>query len=347
VTRDDLLQHLRALLPAHSPGGDEAEMDRNLLPFFESCCVEVRQDGAGNISGVIRGRGQRPPLLVAAHKDELGMILKRVEPDGLLRVSPVGGAYAWKYGEGLVDILAPGGVVRGVMGVGSCHTTDETPAVQNAREGPLLWDFVRVATRRTPEELERLGIGPGTRVVVARERKAPVIVEDCVCGYALDDKAALAVMLEAMRALNEGPRPPGDVWFAATSVEEQMGLGATVLTGRLGVETMLALEIGPVEDEYGLVLDDRPIVWYADKLVTYTKSFCDELVSLGGRLGFGVQKAVYSRAVSDASASRQAGHVGRVSVLAFPALNSHGYEMATIGGLLNMSRLLEAYLRDA
>jgi putative aminopeptidase FrvX len=107
----------------------------------------------------------------------------------------------------------------------------------------------------------------------------------------------------------------------------------------------LALEIGPVEPEYGLTLDDRPIVWYKDRLATYTKSFCDELIALGWRLGIGMQRAVYSRAVTDASACRQTGHVGRVAVLSFPALNSHGYEVAPVAGLLNLGRLLVAYLQ--
>jgi putative aminopeptidase FrvX len=346
VNQESLLQILRELLPAHSPGGDEGEIDRILLPRFRECCQDVEQDAAENIVGVIRGAGERPPHLVAAHKDELGMIVKRIEPDGLLRVQEIGGAYPWKYGEGMVDILAPGGVIQGVMGIGSLHTTEETPSVERARTAALEWSMVRVFTRRTREELEALGVGPGTRVVVARERKAPVLLRDCVCGYAIDDKAALAVMLDAMQQLAAGQLPPGDIYFAATSTEEQSGLGAPALARRLPVESMLALEIGPVEPEYGLELDDRPIIWYKDRLVTYTKSFCDELVAVGARIGIGTQRAVYSRAVTDASACRQTGQVGRVAVLSFPTLNSHGYEVAPVEGILNMSRLLLAYLRE-
>lgn len=333
-------------MAAHSPGGDEGEIDRVLLPHFRECCQEVHQDAAENLVGLIRGTGDRPPLLVAAHKDELGMIVKRVEPDGTLRVQEIGGAFPWKYGEGLVDLLVPGGTVQGVLCVGSAHTTEETPAVEQARHRALEWSMVRIFTRRTPEELEALGVGAGTRVVVARERKAPVMLRDCVCGYALDDKAALAVMLDAMRQLSTGPRPTRDLYFAATSVEEQSGVGATVVAQRLPVDSMLALEIGPVEPEYGLQLDGRPIVWYKDRLITYSKAFCDELVALGARIGTGDQRAVYSRAVTDASVSRVAGHVGRIAVLSFPVLNSHGYEVAPVEGILNLSRLLLAYLRE-
>jgi len=345
MNSDGLLHLLRQLLPAHSPGGDEGELDSILLPYFHDYCKNVHQDTAENLVGYFPGTGERSPIIVAAHKDELGMIIKRVEPDGSLRVDALGGVPPWKYGEGIVDILAPGGPIAGIMSTGSLHTTSESPLIEQARNQALDWPMIRVVTRRTPDELEALGIGPGTRLVVTRQRKEPVVVQDCVCGFALDDKAALAIMVEAMRDLHDGPPPPQDIYFIATSSEEQMGCGATVVAGNLPVETMLALEIGPVAPEYGLELDSRPIVWYRDSTATYTKSFCDELVQLGQSLGTGMQKAVYGHAGSDASCARSSGQIGRIAVLSFPTLNSHGYEVAPIDGILNMHKVLVAYLR--
>jgi putative aminopeptidase FrvX len=303
-------------------------------------------DSAENIVGLLPGSGSRRPIIVVAHKDEVGMIVKRVEEDGSLRVEGLGGVPPWKYGEGPVDILTSGGPVPAVMGVGSLHTTRETPLVEEARHKPLDWSMVRVFTCRTADELAGLGIGAGTRLVVSRSRKGPVLLGDCVAGFGLDDKAALAVMLEAMRELAGGPPPPQDIYFVASSTEEQMGCGATVVANNLPVDTMLALEIGPVADEYGLELDERPIVWYRDSTVTYTKSFCDELVATGEKLGIGVQRAVYGHAGSDASCARSSGQVGRVACLSFPAQNTHGFEVAPVQGILNMQRMLLAYLRE-
>src|SRR5678815_1823851 len=98
----------------------------------------------------------------------------------------------WKYGEGMVDLLTPTGALPGVMSVGSIHTTEETPQVDRACREPLAWSMIRILTRRTPDDLQALGVGPGTRLVVARERKKPVLLHDCICGFGLDDKAALA-----------------------------------------------------------------------------------------------------------------------------------------------------------
>ncbi|HTE19259.1 MAG TPA: M42 family peptidase, partial [Armatimonadota bacterium] len=330
---------------AHSPGGDEGELDRVLLPYFHEACTQVHQDSAENLIGRMPGTGERNPILVTAHKDELGMIIKRVEPDGALRVEALGGVPPWKYGEGPVDILAPGGVVQGVMSAGSLHTTEESPLIEQARRNPLDWPMVRVFTGYDAAELEELGIGPGTRLVVSRDRKGPILLRDHVAGFGLDDKVALALMVEAMRELADGPPPPQDIYFVATSTEEQMGCGGTVAASELPIDTMLALEIGPVAPEYGLELDSRPIIWYRDSTVTYTKSFCDDLAALANHLGTGVQKAVYGHAGSDASCARSSGQVGRVACLSFPAINTHGYEVAPIEGILNMYRVLLAYLR--
>ncbi len=322
---DPLVELLELILVTHSPGGDEEEIDRLILPHFERSCVDVRQDAAGNIIGRIPGASSDNPLLIAAHKDELGLIVKRVEPDGCLRVQELGGITPWKYGEGPVDILTPQDTIPGVLSIGSMHSTEETARVHYCRENPVDWASTRVQTRRTRDELRALRVHTGSRVVVARSRKPPLWVGDCICGYALDDKAAVAVMLLVMAELASAfSPPPRDIYFAATSIEEQMSGAAAFAASELPVRSMLALEIGPVEPEYDLELNDSPIVWYKDRLGAYSKPMCDRLVRLGEAIGTGCQRAVYSRAATDASGARLAGAVGEVSVLSFPALNSHG-----------------------
>lgn len=348
MNREELLPLLHDLLVAHSPGGEEAEIDRVALPYFEAHCEDVHVDAADNIVGKIPGRIGDDGLLVAAHKDELSVIVKRIEENGDLRVDQLGGYPPWKIGEGLMDVLLPDGeILKSVLSVGSLHTTSESPLVEAAREKALDWSMVRLVTYKTPDELQALGLRPGARAVIARERKPPYVWGDYVCGYALDDKAGLAVMLLTMKELAAGEPPEHDIYFAATSVEEILGGGASIVARRLPVERMLALEIGPVAEEYGLKNDERPVIWYKDRLTTYTKRFCDELAETGERLGFGAQRAVFSRGATDASTCRVYGHVGRVACLAFPGVNTHGYEVAHLDGIVNMQRLLITYLRDS
>jgi putative aminopeptidase FrvX len=344
LTRERLLALLEELLITHSPVGDEGEMDAVLAPYFERLCDEMRVIGGETLVGHIAGRGLAPPIQVHAHKDEISAIVKRIDPDGVLHLDPLGGMHAWKYGEGAVEILGDREIVPGVLGVGSMHTTAETPAVHQARQYALDWSLVHVTTRQSAEQLAERGVHNGSRVVVHRSRKRPILIGDCVAGYALDDKAGLAIMVAAMEAMAAGRRPRGDVYLVATMCEEMLSGSSSYVAGQIPAETMLALEIGPVAEEYQVDNCDRPVVWYRDRITTYTKSICDELVRLADALGFGAQPAVYSSAGTDASTARQHGQVARIACLGFPGENTHGYELACLSGMENTYRLLMGWL---
>jgi putative aminopeptidase FrvX len=147
-----------------------------------------------------------------------------------------------------------------------------------------------------------------------------------------------------MEAMAAGRRPKGDVYFVATSGEEMLSGSSSFAAGRIPADTLLALEVGPVAEEYSVRNNPQPVVWYKDRIATYTKSLCDELAQLADELGFGAQRAVYSRAGTDASTARQHGQVGRIACLAFPVENTHGYELACLQGIENLYQLTLAWL---
>jgi putative aminopeptidase FrvX len=344
LTRERLLELLNELLVTHSPVGDEGEMDAVLTPYFERCCEDARVMCGETLVGKIPGRGLAPAIQVQAHKDEISMIVKRISDDGVLHLDALGGAVPWKYGEGPVEILGDRQIVPGVLGVGSAHTTVESRQVDLAKQGPLIWPMVHVTTRLSAAALSECGVHIGSRVVVHRERKRPIMIGDCIGGYALDDKAALSVMVGVMEAMATGRRPRGDVYFVATMGEEMLSGSASFVAERVPAETLLALEVGPVAEEYSVRNTEQPVVWYKDRVTTYTKSICDELMWLANDLGFGAQPAVYSSAATDASTARQHGQVARIACIGFPAENTHGYELACLAGIENMYRLVMAWL---
>jgi putative aminopeptidase FrvX len=344
LKRGRLVELLNELLVTHSPVGDEGEMDTVLAPYFERCCDETQVLCGETLVGKIEGRGLAPAVQVQAHKDEISMIVKRIAPDGVLHLDALGGAIPWKYGEGPVEILGEREIVPGVLGVGCAHTSAESRTIEQARLQALEWPMVHVTTRLSDGELAERGVRIGSRVVVHRERKRPLFLADCVAGYALDDKVALALMVAAMEAMAAGLRPKGDVYFVATMGEEMLSGSSSFVSERIPAETLLALEIGPVAEEYSVRNNEQPVVWYKDRVATYTKVLCDELVRLAESLGFGAQPAVYSRAATDASTARQHGQVGRIACLAFPGENTHGYELACLAGIENTYRLLMAWL---
>jgi putative aminopeptidase FrvX len=244
-----------------------------------------------------------------------------------------------------VQVLASKGLIDGVLSVGCGHTTSETTAVQQARTGALDWNSMRVETKMTKKDLQKTGVGPGTRVVIHRSRKSPLIFRGFIGGHALDDKVGVAILLACAQELKRHKqRLPGPVYFAATAEEEVGAAAGGFLAKKLGIETLVAIETGPAEKEYDVVNDGRPIVWYKDAGYLYHKGLCDRLCAIADKLGIGAQRAAYSSAGTDASYAHRSGLLARCACLAFPTQNTHGFEIANISGIINTARVLVEYL---
>ena len=347
MKRHEFIELLKKLLLTHSPSGDEGEIEGVIKAEMENCCDDVWIDECDNVIGLIRGRTNENPIRVMAHKDEIGMIVKRVEGDGRLRVESTGGANAWRYGEGPMDILSDSGVLTGVLSIGPSHTSSEAGDMQQVRSKALDWDMVRIDTKLSKEELTQKGVRAGTRVVVSRLRKEPLILGDYICAWALDDKGGVAIMLNVAKQLAHGcEKPPRDVYFIATSAEEPGISGGAYAARTLPGNETIAIEVAPVHNEYDTQNCAMPVVIYKDSTMIYSKKLSDRLYHLGETLGFGCQACSVSSFGSDASHVLKYGLTGKAACVGFPTENTHGYEIAHIGGMENLAKLLLAFLLD-
>jgi putative aminopeptidase FrvX len=165
------LELLQDLLRTYRPAGQEdAVRDvcrRELEPYVDEAWV----DQGGNLIGLLRGTGDAgddQATLVMAHLDELSMLVKRVEADGTLHLTPLGTMYPSNFGLGPVAVLGDRTTLIGVLALGSEHTTKESQRIWETKpdqgDKALDWMHVYVFTGRTPQELAAAGIGPGTRV---------------------------------------------------------------------------------------------------------------------------------------------------------------------------------------
>lgn len=344
MTREDSLDLLAQFCAAHSPGGYDAEIDPLLLAQFERLGLEAERDAAGNLAWVRPGGDPERRLVVTAHKDELGVIVKRVEYDGRLQVRPVGSAWPWAYGEGPMDLLGTDATVPGVLSFGSRHTSPES-AGYALRSEALTWEAAWIETFLSPAELSARGVSVGTKAVVSRDRKQPTLMGDHVGAFNLDDKAALVVFFDILEQLDDF-ETARQLVFAVTANEEQGGIGASWLTARQPAEILLALEVAPVADEYQTLCDERPVVLLQDGWGIYDERLANELGAAAGYMDVGLQYACVANYGSDATLAARRGHVARPACLGFPAQNTHGYEIAHLGSLHNMARLVVEWLRN-
>ena len=344
VSRDALFESIRTLTALHSPSGVEREMDEHLTGAL-AAHGEPRIDGAGNII-LSLGEGTRGRAALLAHKDEIGGIVKRVEDDGRLRAQTLGDAHPWIWGEGPVEVLGRSGTVLGVLSFGARHVSDESPQRAQLDDTPVKWKDAWIETKLGPGALAEAGVTAGSRVVAARPRKQAVRLGEqgeYVASYALDDKVAVAMLLELAARVSEPPRPVDLVFTAREEVGCQ---GSQYYARRTDAEVMVALEVVPVAKEYAIDPGPDPVLIRADARAPLDDGLSDELADAGAAEGIAVRHAVVSRFGSDASTSINTGRVARSACLAVATENTHGFEITHLDAVEGCVRILQRWLGD-
>lgn len=348
---EDDLHLLQSLIDAYGPCGQEEEIRSLCRKELEPLSHETWIDEAGNLIAKITGKKpDLPPVRIFVHMDEIAMIVKSIQEDGSLRINPLGAIYPASLGQGPLEILGDKKFLLGILSYGSIHTTKETPSTHKILpkeykgEGCApFWEDVRVTTRQTKSDLASAGVHPGTRVVIPKSRRTLCLLQDCFAGYYLDNRGALAIAIKTAKKLQKKP-PVRTVYIAATAQEELGAHGASYAARTLPEGITIAIDVGPVSNEYQTTLSPNPIVVYQDGVATYNKSLADQLIHCGRKIGIHPQQAVFASYGSDASYPQSRGQTGTTSLICFPVENTHGYEITHKNSLQLCSDLLTEYL---
>ncbi len=341
------LELVRELTALPGPPGQEKLVRDAVIAHVERLNCVHATDARGNLLISVPGASRlpdRPEIVVMAHLDEIALLVVRVESDGRLAVTNLGGAFPWKWGEGPVQILALPNPLDGVLSFGSIHTTDPGSPASAARERALTWADMRVFTGLSAEELAAKGVRAGTRMALHPSRRTWTEMGDFVASPFLDDRADLAAMLLALESLPQ--LDPARVLFAATAAEEVGGQGALWLLRQRPAAVGIALEIGPRTPESPFALDDQPTVWVNDSYSAMQAADIDLVARAAQRIGQTPHFQALSRGGSDASCAASYGLVARPITLAFAAENSHGCEIMHRNAVPNLSALLSAVLEE-
>ncbi|MEM9538900.1 MAG: M42 family peptidase [Cyanobacteria bacterium P01_E01_bin.42] len=340
IDYDTLFNTIEELVLHHSPSGVEGEVDGFLRDRLTDLQVEHWQDRAGNIIVKIPGRDSQNAIAITGHKDEIGAIVKTVAKNGRLQIRPLGGAFPWVYGEGVVDILGDRETLPGILSFGSRHVSHESPQKALQDTAPLSWERAWVETKCTSGELSQAGVRPGTRVVVGKHRKRPLRIKDYIASYTLDNKASVAILLALAERVKN---PPQDVYLVASAKEEVGAIGALYFTQNQPLDALIALEICPLSLEYPIQDGKLPVLLSQDGYGIYDEGLNRELKMSADLACIPLQFAAISGFGSDASIAMKFGHVARAACLGFPTENTHGYEIAHLGAIANCLAILEEY----
>jgi len=331
------------LLAVPSPSGREERVAQIVRSKLEAWGYPHRTDGAGNLTVRLEGRQPDAPLCcLAAHMDEIGFVVTRIEPDGSLRVDRSGGLYPWKLGEGPVEIVGDEGTVVGVLSMGSTHTP-------SASERSITWADVRVLTGLSPERLAAAGVRPGSTGVPAQGGRGPVLFGDdedpLVAAWTFDDRMGVVTLLRMLETMQQEALAPYHPTLIAFTVHEEGGAhGARVVAQTERPETFVAIDGCPMPPGTPLQLDGRPGVWSKDRLTHYDQRLVRALCQAAREAGTELQPVAYDSAATDASLVYSVGGAARVACLGHVRENSHGYEVARLSVFDNLLKTLVQFV---
>jgi putative aminopeptidase FrvX len=328
----------------HSPSGAEAEIDAFLFEQVAKFGASLERDAAGNLALRIAGEDNSRRILITAHKDELGMLVKAVD-GGAIYPERLNGATAWVYGEGPVEILGRNRTVLGILGFGSRHVSESSSFYPSQKTKVVDWSDARVETKLTATALADAGIDIGSRIVVARSRKALVrLPDDFVAGYALDNRISLAALLLLFRRLS---LPRFETWLAFPSNEEIGGVGAAYLASQIRPTDTIALGILPLSDQCFVKDLHAPYLLSRDRDCVYDQRLNDEIRDAAMKARIHIGLSTLAEYGSGASVSKRYGHSPRAACLCLPTSNSRGFEVSSVRGVVCVVEALTAFLESA
>ncbi|MES2844014.1 MAG: M42 family peptidase [Pseudomonadota bacterium] len=209
----DLIVELM-LIPGLS--GHEDRIRAAIAAHLDRLGLPHRTDRLGNLSATIEGDPAAPSVLVFTHMDQLGFVLRKIEPSGLLRLERLGGVPERALASQAVLICTRGGDLAGVIANKSHHATTPDEKYRVLPYADLYVD----AGFSSRSAAEAAGVRIGDPVVYRPQ--AFDLAEGRIAGTTVDDRAGCAALiLLAERLLQRGEGPTVHlVW----SVQEEYNL---------------------------------------------------------------------------------------------------------------------------
>ncbi|MFX0116416.1 MAG: M20/M25/M40 family metallo-hydrolase, partial [Candidatus Hodarchaeota archaeon] len=298
------------------------------------------KDAAGNVYIHIEcQKGSEETCCLAAHMDEIGLMVTTVNPDGTLAVEPVGGTLPWKLGERPVEIFGDNETILGIPLMGSGHA---------GGKATLEWKDVQIITDLPLETLQSLGIKPGTLVVPAQSTRGPVFfgneMDPMIAAWTFDDKMGVVALLRLLKSIKKQAVAPSVNLIIAFTTNEEIGcFGAKYLAQVLSPTYFIAVDGCPFAAVSPMNLEN-PGIRIRDRSYFYDKELIKTLTTAAAAAGIELQQLVYTASGSDAGAVGNSGASPRTACLGHIRKNSHGFEIARLSVFEKLYKILWTFI---
>ena len=265
-----LSENLEKLSNVHGVTGREQEVSKLMISMIKPHVDEIRLDKLENVIAMKKGKKVSPKVMIAAHMDEIGLMVKTITKQGFLQFAKMGGIDDRILLAQKVIIHTQKGPLQGIIG-------SKPPHIQKEEERKKIVTYDRLfidVGAEDRKDANKMGVRVGDPV--SFDIKYAKLTDDVVMGKAFDDRVGCAIMIEILKQL----KSTDCTLYAVGTVQEEVGLrGAATAAFGINPDVGIALDVtvagdvpGVKEFEASVKMGKGPVLTVADHgLITHPK----------------------------------------------------------------------------
>ena len=250
--------------------GREEDVRKLMVKLMKPHVDEIAVDKLGNVIAVKKGKKGSPKVMIAAHMDEVGLMVKNVTKEGFLKFAKMGGIDDRILLAQKVVVHTHKGPLQGIIGAKPPHIQKEAERKKIVTYDQL---FIDIGAENL-KDANKMGVKVGDPV--SFDVQYAKLSKDIVTGKAFDDRVGCAIMIETLKQLGN----TDCTVCAVGTVQEEVGLrGATTATFGIDPDIGIALDVTVAGDVPGVrdfdtsvKMGKGPVLTVADAgLITHPK----------------------------------------------------------------------------
>lgn len=337
---DYIVEETKKILAIDSPSGYTKEAAEYVMQEYRALGYEPVMTVKGGVLVALGGKDEKNAVMVEAHIDTLGGMVREIKSNGRLKISPIGGMNANNAeAENCRIATRFSGKFEGTLQLENA-STHVNGKYDETKRGFDVMEVVLDENVHSKEETEKLGIMVGD--FVCFDPRTVVTESGYIKSRFLDDKLSVGILLGYAKYLKEEKIEPERMIYHHITVYEEVGHGGAASIPE-GVTEVLSVDMGCIGD--GLTCEETQVsICAKDSRGPYSYDVVTGLIQAAKENNIDFAVDVYPYYGSDADVALVAGYDVKHGLIGAGVYASHGYERSHKDGVKNTFALLQAYL---
>ena len=336
-----LVDCFRKIVETPSPVGYSVLLNPVLEQQAAMFGLTATYDNKDTMYLTLDGQDNSKTVMIGAHADTIGLMVRKVDADGMIRVRNLGGVnFGSLEGETVTVHTRDGRTYTGLFACQShsVHVFDDARTLERDETSMMVILDEKVSSK---DDVYALGIRHGDYISV--EPRCQLTESGFLKSRFIDDKAAIACCFTMVKYLQEHGLKPKYRTILAFPYMEEIGMGGTYVPE--GVSEYVAIDIGLIGPDYD-GSEYAVSICAKDKAAPYSYDLTTRLINYAEKAGCDYAVDIFYRYGTDGTAALCAGNNLKAAAFGMAVYCSHGMERTHMDGLRNTMNLLLAYVLD-